>query len=212
MTQFEDLIYIRHEPMENVPYWYWIKKDTGAYDGPRADWIGSHRDKYTKYCKKFDVVIAAGGNQGMYPRLFSDIFGYVYTFEPDPLNFYVLSRNCQKENIFKIQAALGAEPSGIVLQRLSEENVGMHKVISEGQGAIPLLTLDSFSFPTVDLMQLDVEGYELNILHGARETINKHKPVISCENGNAEILKFLSQFGYEQVDQSVSDTIYKPRD
>lgn len=209
---FEELIHIRNEPMENVPFWYWLKKDTGAYDGPKQDWETSHRDKYLRYCKKLDVVVAAGGNQGMYPRLFSDIFSYVYTFEPDPINFYVLNKNCQKENIFKIQAALGAEPSGIVLQRISEENVGMHRVTGEGQGTIPLLTLDSFSFPTLDLIQLDVEGYEINVLRGARNTINKHRPVITAENGNDQIAQFLAEFGYEKVDQSISDSIYKPKD
>lgn len=209
---FEHLVRIRNERIDNVENWYWLEKDTGAWDGPKQDWELSHKEKYTKYCRKLESVVCAGGNQGMYPRLFSDIFSYVYTFEPDPINFYVLNLNCQKENIYKINSALGAEPTGIVINRKQETNAGMHVVCNEGQGSIPLLTLDSFSFPSLDLLQLDVEGYELNILHGARKTIEKHKPVISCENGNELIMNYLEQFGYEIADTSMMDTIYRPTD
>lgn len=209
-NQFEDLCRIREDRIDNVPAWVWLKSDDGAWDGPKQDWITSHKEKYTKYCKKFDVVVQAGGNQGMYPRLLSDIFSYVYTYEPDPINFYVLNRNCQKENIFKTQAALGAEPANIVISRTTMQNVGMHQVATL-DGAIPMLSLDSLAFPTIDLLQLDVEGYEYNILQGAVRTINRHRPVISCENGHADLNAFLESHDYMIADQSISDTIYIPR-
>ena len=37
-------------------------------------------------------------------------------------------------------------------------------------------TLDSFKLPRLDFVKLDVEGYECQILQGAKETITKCRP------------------------------------
>jgi hypothetical protein len=106
--------------------------------------------------------------------------------------------------------------------------------INETESIIPMLTIDSLNLPDCSFIQLDVEYYELNVLRGALETIEKYKPVISCELGylswfdtqqqeglahNGTILEnntlesdlqaLLSPYGYKKVDQSVSDAIYK---
>lgn len=209
---FSELIHKREFNYSGIDALFWLKADTGAFVGPKADWETSHADKFIKYCKKREMVVCAGGNQGMYPRLFSDLFNYVVTFEPDPVNFYVLNLNCQKENIVKLQSALGEKASHIVVNRNVPDNVGMHTVCSEGNGAIPMLSLDSMSFPTVDLIQLDVEGYEFSILRGSVNTINKHKPIITCENASPEIEDFLKNLQYDKVDQSVADSIFKFRE
>ena len=81
----------------------------------------SHRNKLLKHIpvnRRRDVV-CAGGNQGLYPRLLSEIFENVYTFEPDPLSFHCLAANCQKSNIVKIQAALGRERGLVQMQCMS---------------------------------------------------------------------------------------------
>lgn len=205
---YENLVSIREDTVDGIGPWHWITEDTGAWAGPKTDWENSHKERYFKYLRKKDIVICAGGNQGMYPRLFAEHFRFVYTFEPDPLNFFVLTRNCQNDNILKFQAALGDEPASVCIQRASMTNTGMHQVVPNG--SVPQLTLDSFSFPCVDLIQLDVEGYEQKVLLGAMATIEKFKPVITCERAHAEIEKMLSTLGYSVVDQSVADTIYAP--
>ena len=42
-------------------------------------------------------------------------------------------------------------------------------------------TIDSFNFQNVDYIKLDIQGYELPALHGAKNTILKHKPTINIE-------------------------------
>lgn len=199
---------LREFGVDDISELIWIKEDTGAWDGPKDDWVTSHKEKYTKYCKQFRTCIAAGGNQGMYPRLLSQLFQRVMTFEPDHRNFHCLVNNCQSENIIKINAALGSSHLFVDLNRPVTDNTGMHNINLSQPGFIPQLMIDDFDFTDLDFIQLDIEGYEINALQGAYATIQRNLPLISCENGNDVILQYLSEFGYSIVDQSKADTLY----
>jgi hypothetical protein len=50
-----------------------------------------------------------------------------------------------------------------------------------GNGLIPTIIIDDLNLPGCDLIQLDIEGYELNALLGAVKTIKKYKPVLCVE-------------------------------
>jgi len=192
--------------------WIWIKKDQGAWDGPNRDWRSSHKDKYFKYLKHRRVVITAGTNQGMYVRFFAKKFGHVYAFEPDPLNFHCMSVNNQVDNVIKINAGLGEEAGWCFVQRNGFENTGTWS-INETTGHIPVMAIDSFCFPIVDLIQLDTEGYEEKVLKGAKRTIQRCQPVIAVENGQTEgIQALMDELKYREVDQSVADKIFVPSD
>lgn len=207
---YQDQVSAREGVVDGLEKWNWITKDRGAFDGPLGDWIESHRDAYTKYLKGHQLVIQAGGNCGMYPMLFSQMFESVYTFEPDPLNFYTLVQNCQCDNIVKIQAALGNDHRMIGLAKGPEDNVGMHKIAEKG--IIPQLCIDDFDWPACDLIQLDIEQYEIYALRGAVETIKCHRPVISVENDTDEIKGLLKQFDYVDMQSSKMDMIYVPKE
>lgn len=209
--KFDDQTYIRKDIVEGETNWLWTKGEIGAWNGPVNDWQSSHSEKYFKYLKKKDVVITAGANQGLYARLYAKHFHRVYAFEPDPLNFFCLTFNTQSLNVLKFQMALGETSKMVSIQPMSKKNSGEHKIVDTDIGAIPCVPLDSFNFQTVDLIQLDVEGYESNVLTGAEHTISKFKPVIIVENGTHEdIIKIMKKFRYHFADQSVADTIYMP--
>lgn len=142
----------------------------------------------------------------MYPRLFSQYFSTVYTFEPDPLNFHCLAANCSVPNIIKIQGAVGEDRAPISMHRLTDTNVGMHRVLQGGN--IPQFKIDDLCLETCDLIQLDIEGYEIHALRGAAGTINRHRPTIVVENDNQMITDFLAQYDIHKVDTSFMDTIY----
>lgn len=209
LTQYGDQIALRPIPVDTQPHWWWVASDHGAFDGPKQDWEESHKAAYLRHVTKWDTVVQAGGNCGMYPTLFSRMFSRVYTFEPDPLNFYALTLNCQFDNIVKMQAALGDVPGMIAVRRHTMSNVGMHQVQPAEGAMIPQIRLDDIALPSCDLIQLDIESYEIYALRGAEKTIEKFKPVIACENGNSQIEEFLARFGYKVVDRSKMDTIYK---
>jgi len=200
---------------EGEDKWIWIKQDTGAWGGPAQDWKTQHRVKYFEKVKKFDVVVTAGANQGMYVRFYAKKFGMVYAFEPDPLNFHCMVINNQFDNVVKIQAALGEKNGFCTIQRNGFSNTGTWSVLEmplEGHQPIPLLTLDSMKFDVLDLLQLDTEGYELNVLKGAKGTIKRLKPVIIAENGHMQsVREFLEALDYTHVGQSAADHIYVPK-
>lgn len=210
MKEYEGAVHVRAEDIDGNPEWYWVREDTGAWFGPLDDWRTSHRAAYLDNTPGRAVAVQAGGNCGMYPRLLSDHFQLVYTFEPDPLNFLCLTLNCQKDNIIKMQAALGDEHKMIVVNRAPIENVGMHQVTDgAGYGFIPQLRIDDLVLPACDLIQLDVELYEIFALRGALETINKFKPTIVVENNNEEIGDLLIPIGYQSVAVSKMDTVWR---
>lgn len=205
---YENLIEIRDYPVDGVDKWHWIKEDHGAWDGPMKEWISANKEKYTKYSKEKRVVIQAGGNCGLYPRLLSNIFDVVYTFEPDPLNFYCLALNCQKDNIVKFQAPLWINHTMMKMERANMANVGMHKV-NEG-GYLHSMMIDDLELPYLDMIQLDTEGSEHSILQGAVKNIEKFKPLIVVESTNPSIEDLLiNQFGYRELERSYADTFYQ---
>lgn len=205
---FENKIIIRKDVIDGETDWYWIECDYGAWDGPKEDWIKSHKEKYLEHVKQRKVVITAGGNQGLYTRLYSKLFETVYSFEPDAFNFYCLVNNNQNENVIKMNCGLGAEVDMLSLKRPNMTNTGTHH-LTKDPGNIPVLTIDTFHFPTVNLIQLDVEGYEVNVLKGASQTIQRCRPVVILERGTTEEIKYImGSHDYEHTGHSVSDDIY----
>ena len=199
--------FIRDQVVDGISDWVWRENENGAWDGPHREWENSHKDGYLKYCRNFDVVIQAGGNQGLYPRLFSKYFKTVYTFEPDSYNFHCLVNNCQQDNIFKIQAALGPESKLISISGEPGMTNSGTITVQHQFGLVPQVTIDSFNFTAVDLIQLDIEGYEAESLKGALQTIEKFRPVVSCERNDGNLL---IERGYKHVTSVGADQIYVP--
>jgi len=44
-----------------------------------------------------------------------------------------------------------------------------------------MTTLDSFAFDDVSFIKIDVEGAELDVLEGARQTVERHRPRLVVE-------------------------------
>ena len=78
-------------------------------------------------------------------------------------------------------------------------------VDDELSDSVPVVTIDSFGWYSESstcprLMKLDVEGVELKVLEGARETIRACKPVLHVENNHGEnskaLIDWLNAEGY----------------
>ena len=78
--------------------------------------------------------------------------------------------------------------------------------------------IDNLNLHGCDLIQLDVEGYELNALLGAIETIKKYKPVLCIEfcekwlnrynDSSEKVLDLIYSLGYKLVDEYGVDKIF----
>jgi len=148
---------------------------------------------------------------GSYPIQLKKYFEIVYTFEPNPILFRLLCRNCQAPEIIKIHCALGDCHQMVHMAHEEKYERNMGAWFAEPGGLVPMLMLDDFDFPQVDLLYLDVEGWEGRIFQGAKKTIEKHRPVIIAEY-KKKILRFgdwfedfRRDFNYKQVDQVGSD-------
>jgi FkbM family methyltransferase len=193
----------------------WPEEDT-ACAAVVFDWL-EHLDLALKHVKEFGVAVQAGGNCGVWPKHMGTLFDTVYTFEPEPRNFYCLAHNCPEENIIKLQAGLGAwltHPKALEFVA-GQANLGA-VALSDVYGATPVLTIDALNLKTCDLIQLDVEGYEPNVLAGASRTINRFKPVIMVEDKGLSVKygyskgwsdMFLADLGYRIVERAIRDVV-----
>lgn len=213
----------------NLPPLLWQKVDQGAFgrvvagrpvDGPILD-LALDAPKWMELVNGRDVVVQAGGNQGMYPRYYADHFKKVYTFEPDEDNYFCLDFNCQGSVYYKRKVGLGESNTTMNLVQVAPNNTGMHRTISDelvSMNNIPadrlskveMITLDSLDIEGCDLLHLDVELYETEALVGAEETIKKYSPVIVVETGGrpSPADGYLRLLGYKLHSQLRMDAIY----
>ena len=160
------------------------------------------------------IMVQAGGNCGQYVRQFSQRFGTVYTFEPDPLNFLCLTLNCGN-NVIKTQACLGNNKNFVATDRTHDAGA----IHVDGPGNVPTVRIDDMDLPSCDLIQLDIEGYEYFALLGAQRTIERYHPVIMIEwyepwaerysTDKTMLDNFFSKLGYCHITKQDNDHIYK---
>lgn len=171
------------------------------------------------------VVVQAGGNLGIFPKYLAQQFDVVYTFEPEPELFEMMVYNASEKNIVKFQAALGYKRELVKMSRQRRQNDGgnSHEGITHvsGPGIIPTICIDDLALPVCDLLYLDVEGYELFALRGARETIERCRPVIACEINKSldhmgticaeDVRACIRVLGYDHIGRIRSDEVFVPR-
>lgn len=172
-------------------------------------------DHALKHCRKFDLAIQAGGNMGVWALALAAKFGRVITFEPDPMNFRALVHNTSTAaNILSLPCAIGDNGGEWCGLDREAGNAGAHQVTAGDQA--PIITIDSLNLPALDLLYLDIEGFEMLAIMGAIETISKFKPVIAIEDkglsvrygkkqGDAE--RFLASYGYQVTARPHRDVV-----
>lgn len=131
----------------------------------------------TSCCREWRTAVQAGGNVGLWPMRLAKSFEKVITFEPEPVSRACLVENVKRlKNVTVLPFVLGSERRSCGIERRS---LGSHVVTEDG--AIEMIRLDDLDLADVDLIQLDIEGYEIHALRGGVETIRKWKPVIQVE-------------------------------
>ncbi len=93
----------------------------------------------------------------------------------------------------------------------------------KGPGDIQAIPIDSLRLDDVLLLKLDVEGYEMKVLEGSRETLARCRPFVMMELKDRKIAKgtadmapheFLVAQGYEVVlklGEPAIDRLYAPK-
>ena len=66
----------------------------------------------------------------------------------------------------------------------------------------------------ISFIKIDVEGYEINLLKGAYETIKRDKPVIFIEKtltNNNDLINFLNDLEYDIFKEFEKDILFKQK-
>lgn len=146
--------------------------------------------KYTKalsYCAQRRVAVDVGAHVGLMSFWMAHDFAAVHAFEPVAAHRECFVENVQASNVTLHPVALGDECKGVSIYTAPTSSGDSYP---DGAGDIPMVLLDSFELQGVDFLKADAEGFELFIMRGARDTIERCKPVIMCEQKTAKAPKF----------------------
>lgn len=135
------------------------------------------------------VALDCGASIGTHTVLWARAmagWGEVLAFEPQLFSYYALCGNIALNNCFNALAyptALG-ESAGVICfpqpDPRKAQNFGGLGRAAAGPG-IACITIDSLALERCDLIKIDVEGMELEVLAGARETIERCQPMLLVE-------------------------------
>jgi FkbM family methyltransferase len=144
-----------------------------------------------RYLKADDVFYDLGANIGFFAVLAARLVGSsgrVYAFEPNPECSSEVRRNADLNgfsNVEVVEAAVSST-SGRTWLRLGDTNLSSAIAGNSENGIeVALTSVDDFirekSPRPPTLVMIDVEGAEIEVLKGMRETISRHRPLIMCE-------------------------------
>jgi len=144
----------------------------------------------------------------MIPSFSKSCHGNVYAFEP-VLENYILAKlgvdRNKLSNVFLFNCGLGRQIGQALINTTrpgGEGHSGGGSRISQSEGTYtPILTIDSLGIENVGIMQLDVEGFELPVLHGAVETLERCSPLLMLEDVRNECPDFLIERNYVHIDK-----------
>jgi len=161
------------------------------------------------------VALDIGAHVGFWSFYLAKYFAEVHAFEPVPDSIACFRENVKDRHVYLHETALGNK-TGFVDMEVTTENSGMSFVSDGVNGRTPIAKLDTFGIADVDLVKIDVEGYEKFVLEGARKTLARNKPVIIIEQKPSSsrysthqfgALKYLESMGARVINQIVDDYI-----
>lgn len=86
----------------------------------------------------------------------------------------------------------------------SQDNFGAFRICDNGTLEIQTEIGDTMDLKNIGFIKMDVEGHELNVLKGLRETLIREKPVLfieihMTEPTSNETFLFIKSLGYTKV-------------
>lgn len=180
----------------------------------------SHKRLF-EICKEDFNVLDIGANIGFTVLKLAQLVknGKVIGFEPDPYNYSACINNLKQNNFDNsevLNLGLGSEEAILDMEVRTPSNRGGNRIstslnkdgikiqVKKLDGLFPALDMDH-----LDLIKIDVEGYELRVLKGSEEILKKYKPILFIELDNDNLMDqgdsaqalidFLTQLGYKSI-------------
>ena len=144
--------------------------------------------------KPMDSVIDVGANFGFYTFYLSQLvgkYGHVYSMEPIPLTFEMLSyitRKLSLDNVSTFNYGISERNGSAIMEipkfelgndNFYEARITRNKNPDLKYFKVNLRSLDSLLFNKtnkITFIKIDVEGHELQVINDAAKLINSYKP------------------------------------
>ena len=136
------------------------------------------------------TAIDVGANRGYYSWALSGVAATVEAFEPNP----VLARFAQRKlgRRARLHEVALSDHAGVATLYVPRRASGSSLHIIGNLGnvyahdrvdgiEVPVAILDSYAFENVGFLKIDVEGWEMEVLAGARATIRMNRPNMLIE-------------------------------
>ncbi len=177
------------------------------------------------------IIIDVGSNIGQTAMTLANMTfdkAIIYGFEPDPVNFEKAIKNLKLNTFRNIKyqnIGLGAKKGELFLRVDTPTNRGGNRIDqqnkSENSIEIKIERLDDLvldmNIEKIDLIKIDVEGFELEVLKGAENVLRKHKPLLFIEVDDKNLLQqgassfklinFLNNIGYKCVNTQTTKIV-----
>lgn len=177
--------YLKRKNIEGVIFDFWIGDLAGRewYDLSCTDPVWYEmRFMKDKMIKQGDVILECGGHHGCTAIFLSKLVGddgKVVTFEPLPNNCDIIQKNFRLnglENVTLERKALGADKGKITINDVSNSSISLNGLGVE----VEMTCLDEYEHLNPTFLKIDVEGWEQQVLMGAKKILSK-KPKLAIE-------------------------------
>ena len=183
------------------PYrWEWYERDFFCSpDGTKE--FPDHHCKVTfvesiPFITKKRNAVDIGCRDGEYTRYLHKDFEHVFCF--DYRRRKLFHKNVDLSKITHFKCALGEEYK---IEKVSGGgSITTGKIPKEKWYDEQLYTLDQFNLSDVDYIKIDVDGFEVRVLQGAKNTILAYNPllVLEAERGDTSAIEFCKEnFDYK---------------
>jgi FkbM family methyltransferase len=161
-----------------------------------------HRDVILPFIPQKETFVDVGANIGVWSISMIPHFNKIISYEPSPLNRLCLEANTKGRTEIR-PVAVGNE-NGTVYFRDSKKNCGDGQITpedSKGAYSVGIVKLDDQQISRCSLIKIDVQGFELPVILGAKQLIQTQQPWIIFEINEDvdEICKFLESQNYEMI-------------
>jgi FkbM family methyltransferase len=160
-----------------------------------------------------DVLLDVGANLGFFSLLGSRLVGsrgHVYALEPVPENALAIRRHAELNhagNVSVMELAAARCPGTGRLQLVDDRSWSKLEGYGDHPGTervmeVELVSIDQLieagTLPAPSLVKIDVEGAELDVLHGMKATLERARPAVICEvhGTHRPFAEYMRQCGY----------------
>ena len=210
--------------MKKIREYYIPKSDTHfiKYLEKFDHYQEAQRNRALSYVKKWRLAIDIGANIGLWSKDLSSFFDQLICFEPNNFCIDYLKKNINLKKSIINSFALGSknEEKNLLIHStnsgassfINKTKTGYDSKLNPIYGefsddtkslSVKVKKLDNFNFVNVDFIKIDVQGFELEVLKGAKETLAKNDPILCIEEDSpddSQSLKFLKKNNYEIID------------